>query len=65
MIDGGKSPYHSFIAGGSLPPGLSIGASTGIIAGIPLGGGTYAFAVTATDSAGNSVSKNLSITIAN
>jgi hypothetical protein len=65
MIAGGKAPYHSFITAGTLPPGMSLGASTGIIAGTPLGTGTYAFAVAATDSAGRSVSKNLSITIVN
>jgi large repetitive protein len=63
MIGGGKSPYNSFVAGGSLPPGISLGAGTGIIAGNPLAPGTYSFAVTATDAAGSSVSKNLSITI--
>lgn len=65
MLSGGTAPYNSFLTGGSLPPGMSLGTSTGIVAGTPLRIGTYWFAVTATDSAASSVAKNLSITIAN
>jgi hypothetical protein len=64
MIGGGTPPYNSSLAAGSLPPGLSLVASTGIIAGTPLGVGSYSFAVKATDSAASSVAKNFSITIA-
>ncbi len=63
MIGGGTSAYNSYIAGGSLPPGISLVSRTGTIAGLALRTGTYPFAVTATDSAGSSVSKILSITV--
>jgi Putative Ig domain len=63
MIDGGTPPYNSYIAGGSLPPGISLLSRTGSIAGVALRTGTYSFAVTATDSAGSSISKILSITV--
>ncbi len=62
-VGGGIAPYRSFIAGGSMPPGISMNSRTGVIAGIPLAAGIYAFAVTATDSAGRSISKNFSLTI--
>ena len=63
-IGGGKPPYNSALAGGSLPPGLSIGSGTGVISGMPLSGNTYSFVVNVTDSAGSSVSRNESIMIA-
>ena len=46
----------------SLPAGLSLGADTGVISGIPTADGTFNFTVTATNS-GGSDSEQLSITI--
>ncbi len=54
------------ISSGSLPAGLSLAASTGIISGTPTTVGTSTFTVTATNAApapGNAASKSLSITI--
>jgi Putative Ig domain len=48
-----------------MPPGLSIGARTGVVLGIPISANSYSFAVSASDSAGRSVSKNESILITN
>jgi hypothetical protein len=55
------NPATSFAATG-LPPGVTIDAVTGAIAGVPAAAGTSAVVITATNAAGASVSE-LSITI--
>jgi len=47
---GGKSPYTYSITAGTLPPGLSLAASSGVLSGTPTTAGTYTFNITATDS---------------
>src|SRR5688500_14444814 len=46
----GTAPYTWSAA--ALPPGLSIDATTGVVAGVPSTAGTYATSVTATDATG-------------
>lgn len=46
---GGTGPYQYTITEGSLPPGLTLNVSTGIISGSPTSSGTFFFVVTATD----------------
>ncbi|WP_161805176.1 putative Ig domain-containing protein [Amantichitinum ursilacus] len=46
---GGTAPYTYSIGGGALPPGLTLGLSTGVISGTPTSGGTYNFTVVAID----------------
>ena len=47
---GGISPYTYTVTSGSLPPGLTLGSSTGTVSGTPTTVGAYSFTITATDS---------------
>jgi hypothetical protein len=60
---GSGSGYAWSITSGSLPTGLSLGNSTGTIEGEALSGGIYDFIVSASDDAGNSATKDLSILV--
>jgi hypothetical protein len=63
---GGTAPYVSWAVSGSLPPGLTLNASTGVISGTPTSssGSPFSFGVTVKDSAGlTSSSQNLLIVV--
>ena len=64
---GGTAPLTTMIASGSLPPGLSFNAATGVITGTPTATGTYAFTVQLTDSSAvpYTVTANETINISN
>lgn len=49
---GGAVPYAWSIAGGALPAGLVLNASTGIISGLPVAAGTFPFTAQVKDSTG-------------
>ncbi len=59
---GGTAPYSYRVSGGSLPPGLTLNAATGVISGTFTGGGTFAFTISALDVNGNTGSRNYSLT---
>lgn len=53
IASGGTPPYGNWtVSGGSLPPGLTLSPSVGVISGTPNASGTFTFSVTVTDSAG-------------
>jgi hypothetical protein len=56
--------YAWSVTSGSLPPGLTLTATSGAIAGTPTTIGTYAFTVIVTDTTGPSTAQTFSITIA-
>ena len=62
---GGTPPYKNWSVGsGTLPQGLGLDSSSGIISGIPTAAGAMSFAVTVQDSAGlTAPPQNLSITV--
>jgi hypothetical protein len=59
---GGVPPYNWSIASGSLGAGLNLSAG-GVISGTPVSAGTSVFVVRVTDSAGQSVTRTLAITV--
>jgi hypothetical protein len=52
------------LTSGSLPTGLSLNGSTGVISGTPTVNGTQVFTVTATDAGGNSSSREFTLVVA-
>jgi len=63
MASGGATPYSWSILSGSLPAGLSLNSSSGMISGTPQSAGTSNFTVQVTDANSQSASKPLSIVI--
>ncbi len=61
---GGSGTYAWSLSSGALPTGLVLDPAKGAIAGVPQAAGTFAFAVTATDSEGRSETANAALTVA-
>ena len=59
----GTGPYTWSMASGTLPAGISLNASSGVISGSPTAAGTASITFVVTDSVGGNASKSLSITI--
>lgn len=60
---GGTSPYTWSVTPTTLPAGLSLNGSTGVISGTPTGGGSGSFTFKITDAAGNSASQAINFTV--
>ena len=63
LVNGGTSPYTWSITSGSLPAGLSLAPSTGLISGTPTALGSTSITFKVTDSLGGNDSKTLSLTV--
>src|SRR5207244_710099 len=61
---GGTAPLTWSVASGSLPAGLNLNTSTGVITGTPSSAGTASFTLHLADSASQTADRSLSITIA-
>jgi large repetitive protein len=60
---GGTAPL-TFTSTGTLPTGLTLNSSSGVLSGTPTTFGNYSFTVTATDSLGSSASQDYTMDIA-
>jgi hypothetical protein len=60
---GGKTPYAWSVASGSLPDGLSLNSSTGLISGTLSAAGTFSFTLQVNDANATIATKALSITV--
>jgi len=61
---GGTSPYAWSVPLGSLPPGLTLNGSSGVLGGTPTTPGSYSFTVRATDTRGCLVDRGYTLAIA-
>ncbi len=57
---GGSPPYTWSLPSGSLPPGLTMAATTGVISGTPTLAGSFSFVVKVTDSYGRTAQVTVS-----
>ncbi len=60
---GGTGPYTYAVTGGSLPPGLTLNSTTGVISGTPTATGSTTFTVTSTDADGRTATKSLTVVV--
>ena len=61
--NGGTGSYTFSLGGGSLPDGVTLFSSSGMVYGTPKTPGRFSFSVVATDSAGTSASGDFNVTI--
>ncbi|WP_263408473.1 beta strand repeat-containing protein [Terriglobus tenax] len=62
---GGTAPYTWSIVSGSLPAGVTVVSSSGILHGMPTASGTFPVSVQATDSNNAQATASLTMTVAN
>ena len=60
---GGTGGYSYSVSSGTLPAGLSLNSSSGVLSGTPTTATGYSFTITATDSSGATGSRAYSVTI--
>ena len=59
----GGAPGYTYAVTGTLPPGTSLSAATGLVFGIPTALGSFTYTITATDSIGQTASVNVTANI--
>jgi uncharacterized repeat protein (TIGR01451 family) len=63
-VTNGTSPFVWSVSSGTLPAGLTLNASTGVLSGTPTAGGSTTFVVQVTDAAGESATRSVTLVIA-
>ena len=63
-VTGGTSPFTWSVSAGTLPPGLTLNASTGLLSGTPNASGSASFTVQVVDASGETASKAITLVIA-
>ncbi|TCB99618.1 hypothetical protein E0H26_03405 [Micromonospora zingiberis] len=63
-VSGGTAPFAWSVSAGALPPGLTLGATTGVLSGVPSQAGSFAFTVRVTDASGFSDTRPATVVIA-
>jgi len=63
VATGGTVPYTWSLVSGSLPPGLTLNSSSGVISGTPTTAGGFSFTVQVRDQIGQTASKSLKISV--
>jgi hypothetical protein len=63
LLVGGLPPYAVAVTDGTVPDGLSVHATTGVLSGIPAADGAFSFTLDAEDSTTDTVHETFSITI--
>lgn len=61
-VTGGAAPYQ-YSYNGSLPPGLTLNTTTGLISGTPTSSGTYNFTIEVTDSGSDRGGRQFSVAV--
>jgi uncharacterized repeat protein (TIGR01451 family) len=64
VLSGGTGPFVWSVSAGSLPPGLTLNTSTGLVAGTPTAAGTFGFTLAVTDSFNQVGNKTVTVVIA-
>ncbi|MFZ9630077.1 MAG: putative Ig domain-containing protein, partial [Ilumatobacteraceae bacterium] len=62
VVDG-TAPYTWAVTSGSLPAGLSLSSTSGVVSGTPTAQGTSTFAVRVTDAAGRTATSSVTVAI--
>ena len=62
-VTGGTGPFAWSVPAGSLPPGLTLGPSSGVLSGTPAAAGSYAFTVQVTDADGVTATESVTLVI--
>ncbi|MFJ6197286.1 beta strand repeat-containing protein [Micromonospora sp. NPDC092111] len=62
-VNGGTGPFVWSVSAGSLPPGLTLNTSTGLLAGTPTTVGSYPFTIQVVDAAGQQATEPVNLVI--